>query len=116
MEFFFHSEPKNGVAAISYIFPHRDNTAEYGLIIFPDVTVNPMPNVWDILDKVTSYPTISEIANPLKFYNTTIATIPMGGPVSSLYANSGFASRSSKACWGWHQQTCVHFGQCQDWG
>lgn len=90
MEFFFHSSPNDGVAAISYIFPHRGNTAEYGLIIFPDVTVNPMPNVWDILDKVISYPIISEMINPLRFYNTMIATIPMGGPTSSLYANNGF--------------------------
>jgi digeranylgeranylglycerophospholipid reductase len=90
MEFYFHSDIENGVAATIYIFPHHSNVAEFGVIVFTDASRQPLSNVWNIWQKALQNPKIKDIVDPLKIYNITTAAIPMGGPVSKLYSNNLF--------------------------
>ncbi len=90
MEFFFYSDFENGVAGTSYIFPHCSDVAEFGVILFTDVSKQPLPNIWNIWSKILKNSYIKNIIDPLKFFNITAATIPMGGPISKVYTNKLF--------------------------
>lgn len=88
MEFLFFSDVN--VAGTSFIFPHGPQNAEFGVIIFPEVSIDPLPDYWKIWDTVLESPVVKEKINILKFYETTVSSIPMGGPVSKIYANNCF--------------------------
>lgn len=90
MEFLFFSDTSLNVAGTSFIFPHGPHNAEFGVIIFPEVSIDPLPDCWKIWDTVLNSPVVRENINFLKFYETSLSSIPMGGPVSRIYTNNCF--------------------------
>ncbi len=90
MEFFFYSDYENKVAATSYIFPHGKEVAEFGVILFADVSQTHLSNHWDLWEAIMKSPIIKDKINPLRFYNTLSSAIPMGAPVTKLFANKTF--------------------------
>ena len=90
MEFLFFSDTSLNVAGTSFIFPHGPHNAEFGVIIYPEVSIDPLPDCWKIWDTVLNSPVVRENINFLKFYETSLSSIPMGGPVSRIYTNNCF--------------------------
>ncbi|MHA2203099.1 MAG: NAD(P)/FAD-dependent oxidoreductase [Candidatus Hodarchaeales archaeon] len=90
MEFLFFSDNNLGVAGTSFIFPHEHQSAEFGFIIFPEVSIDPLPDYWKIWEKVLNSPVVIEKINSSRFYETIQTTLPMGGPVSKIYTNNHF--------------------------
>lgn len=90
MEFLFFSDNNLDVAGTSFIFPHEQQNAEFGLIIFPEVSIDPLPNYWKIWEAVLNSPIVKEKIEISRFYETILSTIPMGGPVSKIYTNNCF--------------------------
>lgn len=90
MEFLFFSDTNLNVAGTSFIFPHEHQNAEFGLIIFPEVSTDPLPNYWEIWEMVLQSPIIKEKIQNTRFYETIQTVIPMGGPVSKIYTNNCF--------------------------
>lgn len=90
MEFLFFSDTNLNVAGTSFIFPHGHQNAEFGFIIFPEVSTDPLPSYWEIWEEVLHSPIIKEKIQTSRFYETIQTTIPMGGPVSKVYSNNCF--------------------------
>ncbi|MFX1507117.1 MAG: FAD-dependent oxidoreductase [Promethearchaeota archaeon] len=90
MEFLFFSDIKLDVAGISFIFPHGKQNAEFGFIIFPEVSTDPLPDYWDIWEVVLKSPIIMEKIHQSRFYEIILSSIPMGGPVNKIYTNNCF--------------------------
>ncbi|UCG02919.1 MAG: NAD(P)/FAD-dependent oxidoreductase [Candidatus Heimdallarchaeota archaeon] len=90
MEFLFFSDENLDVAGTSFIFPHGHQNAEFGFIIFPEVSSDPLPDHWKIWKKVLNSPMVREKIRISRFYETTKSTIPMGGPVLKIYKNNCF--------------------------
>ncbi len=90
MEFLFFSDNNLGVAGTSFIFPHEHQSAEFGFIIFPEVSIDPLPDCWKIWEKVLNSPVVIEKINSSRFYEMIQTTIPMGGPVTKIYTNNHF--------------------------
>jgi flavin-dependent dehydrogenase len=90
MEFLFYSDTKLNVAGTSFIFPHEHQSAEFGFIIFPEVSIHPLPNYWEIWEAVLKSPIVKEKIRVSRFYEMILSTIPMGGPVSKIYTNNCF--------------------------
>jgi len=90
MEFLFFSDIKLNIAGTSFIFPHERQNAEFGFIIFPEVSIDPLPNYWEIWEAVLRSPIVKEKIQPSRFYEMISSTIPMGGPVSHIHINNCF--------------------------
>ncbi|MHA2244332.1 MAG: NAD(P)/FAD-dependent oxidoreductase [Candidatus Hodarchaeales archaeon] len=90
MEFILYSDEDQKIAATCFIFPHGPKTAEFGLIIFPEVSIKPLPSVWNVWSGVLANPVVKEKINENNFYDLSLAEIPMGGPVSSIYSDYSF--------------------------
>ncbi|MFX0124247.1 MAG: NAD(P)/FAD-dependent oxidoreductase [Candidatus Hodarchaeota archaeon] len=90
MEFLFFSDVNLDVAGTSFIFPHEHQNAEFGVIIFSEVSIDPLPNYWEIWEAVLKSPIINEKILISRFYETILSTIPMGGPVSKIHTNKCF--------------------------
>lgn len=90
MEFLFFSDINLNVAGTSFIFPHGHQNAEFGLIIFPEVSFTPLPNYWEIWEAALQSPIVKEKMRLSRFYETILSTLPMGGPVTKIYTNNCF--------------------------
>ena len=90
MEFILFSDVDDKIAGTSFIFPHGARTAEFGVIIFPEVSIEPLPSIWNIWKKVLANPVVRDKINSSQFYELILEEIPMGGPVSTIYSDSSF--------------------------
>ncbi|MFX1545977.1 MAG: NAD(P)/FAD-dependent oxidoreductase [Promethearchaeota archaeon] len=90
MEFLFFSDNNLDVAGTSFIFPHGQQNAEFGFIIFPEVSIDPLPNYWEVWNVVLKSPIIKKKIHIWRFYDIIQTTIPMGGPVSKIYSEYCF--------------------------
>ncbi len=90
MEFILFSDIDLKVAGTCFIFPHGARTAEFGVIFFPEVSIDPLPSVWNIWSKVLASPVVRDKINSEQFYDLSLAEIPMGGPVSTIYSDNSF--------------------------
>ncbi|MFW9904511.1 MAG: NAD(P)/FAD-dependent oxidoreductase [Candidatus Thorarchaeota archaeon] len=90
MEFLFFSDNNLDVAGTSFIFPHEIQNAEFGFIVFPEVSITPLPDSWKIWEEVLKSPIVKEKIQQSRFYEITLSSIPMGGPVAKIYTNNCF--------------------------
>ena len=90
MEFLFFSDINLDVAGTSFIFPHGKQNAEFGFLIFSELSIDPLPNVWEIWKVVLKSPIVIQKIEESRFYEIILSLIPMGGPVSKIYTNNCF--------------------------
>ncbi|MFX0211208.1 MAG: FAD-dependent monooxygenase [Candidatus Hodarchaeota archaeon] len=90
MEFLFFSDINLDVAGTSFIFPHGKQNAEFGFLIFSEVSIDPLPNAWEIWEAVLKSPIVMEKIQQSRFYEIVLSSIPMGGPVSKIFTNNCF--------------------------